>query len=274
MDIGISSYTYTWAVGIPGYPVKQPLTPVDLIDKAAEFEIDRLQIADNLPLEVYSDRELDELLGYARSKNIRLEVATKKLTLERLASFIDIAKRLDSDIIRFIIDDRNYEPDLEEIIQIIKVHTGSLKRNGIFLALENHDRLLCSQFLEILETVNHPQVMICLDTVNSLGAGEGTSHVLNMLGPHTINFHVKEFDIRRIDTKMGFIVEGKPLGKGRLPLQGILGKINPLCKSAILEQWTPIEDNNIEKTIKKEDEWAREGIKVLKKHFESVNEKG
>ena len=55
---GISSYTYTWAIGVPGKEPKNPMTIFQLIEKAAEFGINVVQVADNLPLDHFSETEL------------------------------------------------------------------------------------------------------------------------------------------------------------------------------------------------------------------------
>ena len=59
MLIGISSYTYTWAVGVPGSLPEKQLSAYDLADKAAELGLKLVQIADNLPLEKLSENELN-----------------------------------------------------------------------------------------------------------------------------------------------------------------------------------------------------------------------
>ena len=51
MRLGLSTYTYTWAVGVSGSMPDIPLTAEGLIDKAAEQGIGLVQFADNLPLE-------------------------------------------------------------------------------------------------------------------------------------------------------------------------------------------------------------------------------
>ncbi|TVQ94175.1 MAG: hypothetical protein EA393_01140, partial [Bacteroidetes bacterium] len=116
-----------------------------------------------------------------------------------------------------------------------------------------------------IETIRHPLVGICLDSVNSLGIAEGLETVVENLAPHTLNLHVKDFTIRRVDHKMGFVVEGVPAGKGFLNLPWIIEKLKPWnrCHSAILELWTPPEAT-ISNTIRKEDAWARESIQYLK----------
>ncbi len=55
MRLGLGSYTYTWAVGVPGHPPARPLTAPDLVRRAAAHGLRCVQVADNLPLEALDD---------------------------------------------------------------------------------------------------------------------------------------------------------------------------------------------------------------------------
>ena len=50
MRVGLSSYTYTWAIGVPGHYPEEPMVLAQLIDQAGALRADVLQLADNLPL--------------------------------------------------------------------------------------------------------------------------------------------------------------------------------------------------------------------------------
>lgn len=261
---GISSYAYTWAIGVPGHPPGTPMTTFDLIDKAVDLQVYDVQIADNIPLEEFSKEKLLALRDYAHSNKVRIEVGSKKLTRHRLDQFIGIAADLQSEILRFVIDVSGYTPAIDEVVEIIKDALPSLEKSGIRLALENHDRLLTRQFVDIIKKVDSEWVGICLDTVNSMGAGEGLETVIERLGPLTVNFHVKEFTVKRIYHMMGFEIEGLPLGTGMLPVTKVMEHLGPRCKTAILEQWTPPVAGDIQATVEREDTWARESINFLK----------
>jgi 3-oxoisoapionate decarboxylase len=265
MKAGISSYTYTWAVGVPGSEPTHPLSAFDLVDKAGELNVSVLQIADNLPLYSLKPSDLEKLAEYAKSKGVAIEVGARGLTSESLKEYINIAGILKSPILRFVIDGSGYEPDVDTVLELIRQHLPELEKVNIALVMENHDRLHSSTFKQIIESINHPLLGICLDSVNSLGIAEGLETVVDNLAPYTLNLHVKDFTIRRVDHKMGFVVEGVPAGKGFLNLSWILEKLKPWnrCHSAILELWTP-PAASIEETIKKEDAWARESVEYLK----------
>ena len=266
MKTGISSYTYTWAVGVPGSSPARPLSAEGLIDKACSLGLNLVQIADNLPLESWSAERLTALMNYAGSRKVNLEMGGRGLQPEHTLECLKTASILRSPILRMVIDGQNFEPGIREIISIIRDLLPEFNLAGIKLALENHDRLKAREFEQIIEKTGSDMVGICLDSVNSMGAGEGFEEVAKILIPYTINFHVKDFSIRRVSHKMGIIIEGTPAGRGRLNISEVVNRLNETgrCSSAILELWTPPEDN-IEATIRKEEEWANESIEYLKK---------
>jgi len=236
-----------------------------LIDKAHGFGIRVVQIADNSPLHLLSESELDSLYRYASLMGIRIEVGTRGLNIDNISRYILIAKKLKSDILRVVIDGPGFEPGLIEVIALLKEIIPVLRENNIKLAIENHDRFTSHEFEEMVKKTDSEWIGICLDSVNSLGAGEGIADVIKTLAPYTINLHLKEFIIKRVGHKMGFLVEGLPAGKGMLNIPELVNTIGKTgkCKSAILEQWTPPSDS-LEETIKKENDWAVDSIKFLK----------
>lgn len=268
MRLGISSYAFTWAIGVPGYPAEKPMGVIGLLEKAAMLEVACVQIADNAPLHRLAPADLAELKKTADSLKIAIEVGTRGLQPENIAAYLDIAERFHSPILRAVIDAAGFEPALPEIVRILQKIAPELERRNLKLAIENHDRFQARQFLQMLEAAPSSSIGICLDSVNSMGAGEGVHAVTELLAPHAINFHVKEFAIRRVDHKMGFLIEGRPAGQGMLPLEWMLSQFRPHCESAILEQWVPPEPT-LEATVAKEEEWARLSVQYLRRFFQS-----
>jgi len=217
-------------------------------------------------LHFLSREELDQLLDYANNKGVSIEVGTRGMTPQNIKIYISIAKQLHSDILRIVIDGPGFEPILDEVIKILKEIVPLLKANNIRLAIENHDRFKSCEFAQMITESDPEWVGICLDSVNSMGAGEGIEEVVRTLAPYTINLHLKEFVIRRVSHKMGFVIEGLPAGKGMLNIPSLLETIEKTgkCKSAILELWTPPSET-LEQTIRKENDWAELSIENLKK---------
>mgnify|MGYP000944512212 CR=1 FL=1 len=76
MKLGISSYTYPWAIGVPGYPPERPMSALGLLDRARDVGVEVVQICENLPLDRLAPAELEALAERARELGISLEVGT------------------------------------------------------------------------------------------------------------------------------------------------------------------------------------------------------
>jgi sugar phosphate isomerase/epimerase len=133
------------------------------------------------------------------------------------------------------------------------------------LAIENHDRLTCAQFNEIIDRLGGDWVGICLDTVNSLGAVEAPNTVIPALAPRAINVHMKDFEIVRSNGQMGFTVQGTALGQGRLDVQGVIAAVGGSRRdiTSVIELWTP-RQSSYEETVALEKSWAAQSVKFLR----------
>ncbi len=266
MRLGISSYTFVWAVGVPGYPAPaRPLTPEGLLDKASELGVRIVQIADNLPLDRLSERGLDALLGRATEAGIELEIGTCGIEPENLRQYLRLAIRLRSSILRTVIDTPQKDPTVLETVQTLAPLMAEFEQAGVDLALENHDRFDAATLKSILDRVGSPILGICLDTANSIGCVENVTTLLNVLGPKVVNLHIKDFVVFRPGHKKGFVVEGRPAGQGQLDIPTILASLRELGRevNAIVELW-PAPEATISASIAKENEWARQSVRYLR----------
>jgi sugar phosphate isomerase/epimerase len=266
MTLGISSYTYSWAVGVPGHKPAQPLDENELLDKAHEHGVTLLQIGDNLPLHTFDSTRLDRLARRAAHEGVGLEVGARRLTPERISEYTAIARRVGAKLIRFVIDDAEYHPAPADVTSVLRDTAPLL--NGLTLGIENHDRFPAATLRSMIETTGFDNIGTCLDTANSLGAGEGIEAVAAMLAPITVNLHIKDFWIERVPHLMGFTVTGRPAGGGMLNLPRLLEQLAPhdRCQTAVLETWPPPEAT-LEATLAKESSWAEQSMKYLKPFF-------
>ena len=262
MKLGISSYTYTWAIENNNLGVKW------LIDKAVELDVHVLQIADNLPLDRLSDSEINSLAKSADNLDITIEVGTRGILNENLLTCLGIAERLKSHIVRVVVDTSEHQPSINEIIDIVKPQMTEFERAKISLAIENHDRFTTKLLKQIIQGLDSEYVGVCLDCANSFGAMEGPEVVFAELAPWAVNLHVKGFKIYRAKGNMGFIIDGTSMQNSMLNLSWILDKMKQSKHdvNVILEQWTPFGDN-IKSTIEKEENWAKESIKYMREYI-------
>lgn len=266
MILGIGSYTFGWAVGVLGHEPAQALDEVGLLEKAEQAGVNLVQIGDNLPLHTFTRGRLERLRESAAQKGIELQAGARRLTPERVVEYCDICRRIGAKLLRFVVDDADYHPSPDRVTSIIRECLPRLE--GITLAIENHDRFPAASLRRIIDEVDDERVGVCLDTANSLGAGEGLREVTQVLAPVTVNLHVKDFQVARVRHLMGFTVTGCPAGTGMVQLPWLLEELKRggRCESAILEQWT-IPEPDLEETIRKEAAWASQSLNYLKSYF-------
>ena len=275
MQLGVSTYTFPWAVGVPGQMPAQPMSALALLHYAASREIGAVQFGDNLPLHTLSDDVRRQMQEVAASQKITIEVGTRRLTAETVATYLPLARQFGSPFLRMVIDDADYHPSQSEVIQVIQSLLPDFRQAQVILAIENHDRFPVASLERIIQVTDPEWVGVCLDTANSLGAGEGIQEVVSVLAPYTVNLHIKDFTIERLSHKMGFSVAGCPAGQGMLNIPWLIKEINKhqRCATATLEVWsspvgnsveTPVDSqNDLQATIEREKAWAEASIHYL-----------
>lgn len=262
MQPGISSFAFGWAAGAPA---PHTFTTGALIDFALRHHVPVIQFGDNLPLHNLPANELTALAHRASAAGIAIETGARGLTSEHLERYIAISRAVDARFLRFVIDATGFEPSLGTVAETIRGALPALRAARLVLGIENHDRFTSASLRQLVEAIASEQVGICLDTANSLGAGEGIGEVLAQLAPVCVNLHVKDFAIERLPYLMGFTVTGRSLRQGMLPLDQVIRSVarHGRCASAIVETWPPPE-SDLAATLSKEQRWAEESITVLR----------
>jgi 3-oxoisoapionate decarboxylase len=264
VKLGISTYAYTWSIGVKGYTPRDPVTAGQFLQNAARLNIPVVQIADNLPLHLLPDTEIDALADSAVRLGIQVEVGTRGIAAPHLRQYLALAQRFNSPILRVVMDapGQHYSP--EEALRVLRPQRAAFEQAGVMLAIENHDRLPAAVLARMVQDLGPTWAGACLDTVNSLGVPEGPAAVVEALGPWVVNLHVKDFAVARAPHLMGFTVEGRPAGRGQLDVPWLLRSLGAHGRqfSAILELWTPPEAT-LEQTIETEQRWVRESIEFL-----------
>ncbi|MEP7375118.1 MAG: TIM barrel protein [Chitinophagaceae bacterium] len=242
------------------------LAALQLLRYAGKNDIGVVQLGDNLPLHELGQSALGQIKSLADTKGIKLETGTRRLTLKNIEEYINISAYLESPFLRIVIDDKNYHPSTADVIKIIKKTLPSLQKNNIVLAIENHDRFPAAELRKIILKTDPKWVGICLDTANSLGAGEGINEVLQSLAPYTINLHIKDILIKRVPHKMGFTIEGVAAGDGMIDILSIIQQLKQTgrCKTATLEVWSN-PASTMKETLTREKKMVKKSIQYLKK---------
>lgn len=265
MRLGLGSYAYAWAIGVPGHPPARPMTSFDLLEEAARLQVGLVQLCDNLPLTQLSAAELDRFESRACELGIQIELGTLGLNPENLRAYLRLAQRFACPFLRVVVDAPGDEPTPEEIGARLHPIAAEFSAAGVKIAIENHDRLKSRTLAWIIEQLGPERVGVCLDTVNSFGSLEGPEVVVAALGRHALCLHAKDFTIRRVSHRMGFVLEGCPAGQGQLDVPWLLRQLaaSPHPFNVILETWVP-PDNTLEETIALERTWTEAGKDYLR----------
>jgi sugar phosphate isomerase/epimerase len=263
MRLGLSSFTYTWAVGVPGSEPDRPLSVDDLLERAARLGVPVVQFADNLPLHARSP-DVDRLARRARALGVDIEVGTRGIDRENLLRYLDIAEAVRSPLLRIVVDTADHHPGPEEVVDRLAALRRAVTAAGVILGIENHDRFTAAELAGIVRALGDDWTGVVLDTVNSFGALEGPDVVIGTLAPLVVNVHVKDFVISRAPHMMGFTIEGCPAGRGRLDIPALFSTIRRYRDdiTAVLELWTPPQ-GSLASTIDTERSWAEESIAYL-----------
>jgi len=265
MRLSIGSYTYTWAVGVPGYPSPaKRLEGEDLVNIAADVGVTVCQLADNIPLSSYPSSKLHSLSSKAADLNVELEIGTRGTDRITLETYLNLAVSLKARLVRTVLTSHD-ENQFKLTVNILKDVLPRFEDAGVLLSIENHDRHPTLYLRRLIEECSSSCLGVCLDTVNSFAALEAPNDVVDALGPFTNCLHIKDFEIVRLDHQMGFIIQGTPAGKGRLNIPRTLQVVSKHQSniSVILELWTPY-CGSLEQTILKEASWAKLSIDYLR----------
>lgn len=260
--LALSTYTYPWSIGLPGHPPRAPMSHLDLLDRAVDLGVRVVQIADNRPLD---ESGVDALGRDAQERGIAVEIGTRGLG-PGLVRSARIAAALGATFVRVVVDTPENRPSPDQALDRLASFREQFRRLGLVLAIENHDRFRAHELADIVRR-SGDWVGVCLDTANSLGRLETVEHVVGVLGPFSVNLHLKDVTIRRHPSGLGFEVVGTPLGEGVVPLDWVLAELgrHGRVHSAALELWTPPADD-LDATIAREHAWAARSVSWVRTH--------
>src|SRR5438552_9106623 len=120
MRLGVSTYTFGWALGVPGYPPPpSPLTVEGLLQKAADLGVRVVQLADDAQLHRLSDTELTSLRDAAGCRGIDLELGLRGIEPDWLLSHLRVAVGLRAPLVRVIIE-RTPHPSTADVVEALR----------------------------------------------------------------------------------------------------------------------------------------------------------
>jgi sugar phosphate isomerase/epimerase len=264
MRVGFTTFAFAWSIGVPGHRPARPMTPTEVLRRVHELGGQVLQVCDNQPLTRLGPDELEPYAALASDLGIAIEPGTRGVRGHDLERCLSLARRFGSKLVRLVVDANGHEPSPAEVAKLLRPRLSAFADASVKLAIENHDRFSASQLAAMVSELGTERVGVALDTVNSFGALEGPEVVMDTLIPHTLTVHLKDFAIYRVESNMGFMITGTPLGAGRLNVPSILRRLKDGGRdvNVLIELWPPRLES-IEDTVRQEQEWAAQSARYL-----------
>lgn len=269
MELGIGSYAFRWSIGSAAFAPPVALRCADLVEQTAALGCTLLQIADSRELDSMSDEGLAVLREQAASVGVRLQTGTSGATVERLLANLHIAESLNADIVRLVLDSEDAHPTLPECEAVLREVVPRYVDSGIAIAIENHFLTSSTDMLSLIENVGSSAVGVCLDTANSIMAGEWPETTIGLLADYALCAHVKDYAIVPHIHGTGGHLVGRPMGTGWLDTGAVLASLAGADAKAdgrlgvLLEQWFPIQEDPAS-TVAEEQEWRQLGVEYLR----------
>lgn len=260
--IGLSTYSFFWQ---HSERAPEPLTLPAMLRRTRDLGVDLFQVCDYLPLLAYSAAELRGLRSLADELGLTLELGTRGIGADHLATFLSLADALGASLVRSMVNSVEHRPTMAEAEELLRVSVPSYESAGVTLALETYEQVSSTDLVALVEAVGSDHLGICLDPANSVAALELPKDVVERTAPYVRNIHVKDFAFTRRGGWVGFTLEGAELGTGLLDYDHLVATVRPDERgiNQVIEHWLPWQDS-FEKTARIENLWNSHNIAYLR----------
>jgi sugar phosphate isomerase/epimerase len=241
VTIGLSSYAFFWR---SSDRVPEPMDVEDMVRETASLGVGLLQLCDVPGLEELPSERLAALRELAVDRGVALELGTRGTDPEHLRRWLGIARALDVVLLRSMWTSGEDRPDREETLRRLRSIAPDLEAASVTLALETYEQVSTAELVDVVATLDHPRIRICLDPANTVANLEPPADVVARCAPYVANWHVKDFDFSRNPGWVGFVYTGTALGDGRLDYDGFRALLDPDARgiTQIIEFWLPWQD--------------------------------
>jgi sugar phosphate isomerase/epimerase len=262
--IGLGTYAFFWR---HSDRAPAPLTLSDMLRSTQALDVDLFQICDYEPLLAFSATEVRELRSTADDLGIQLELGTRGVAEDHLATFLVLAEALGVTLVRSMIGSAGSRPSLSEAERSLRRVLPAYAAIGVDLALETYEQVPTGHLVSLIETIGSDSLGICLDPANTVAGLESPRDVVERCSPYTKNIHVKDFAFARQDGWVGFTLSGAELGTGLLDYPDELRMVNPDARgiNRIVEHWLPWQGSFAE-TAARENAWTISSLTYMKEH--------
>lgn len=260
--IGLGTYSFFWQ---HSERAPEPLSLPAMLRRTRDLGVGVFQICDYLPILGYSAAELAALRSLADELGIGIELGTRGVGQEHLATFLHLADVLGATVVRSMVNTAEHRPSMGEAEALLRASLPSYADAGVTLALETYEQVRTADLVGLVEAVGSPSLGICLDPANTVAALELPRDVVERTAPYVANVHVKDFAFTRRDGWVGFTLEGAALGTGLLDYDHLVATVQPEARGVnqIIEHWLPWQ-GSFDETSRLENLWNEQSIAYLR----------
>lgn len=260
--IGLGTYSFFWQ---HSERAPEPLSLPAMLRRTRDLGVGVFQICDYLPILGYSAAELAALHSLADELGIGIELGTRGVGQEHLATFLHLADVLGATVVRSMVNTAEHRPSMGEAEALLRASLPSYADAGVTLALETYEQVRTADLVGLVEAVGSPSLGICLDPANTVAALELPRDVVERTAPYVANVHVKDFAFTRRDGWVGFTLEGAALGTGLLDYDHLVATVQPEARGVnqIIEHWLPWQ-GSFDETSRLENLWNEQNIAYLR----------
>lgn len=266
--LGIGSYAFRWAGGIGDRIPPEPITPIQVLDRAADLGIGLLQFADNIPLHRQSPEAITALAARASTLGIQIELGMTGCDPALVGTYLDLAGKLNASLLRIAPSAEESARSDKEVAALFRDILPAANAAKVTLAVENHFHLPSPRLVSIIEDVADANLGVCLDVANSIACEEWPTETIALLAPYAVNLHLKDFRITLDPHGVGCAIVGMPLGQGLTDIGAVydaLAKHGRTEINTILEHWLPWQ-GSLAPTLEQELTWLEQSVAAARAH--------
>lgn len=242
------------------YIMNEKMDLSGFIDYAASISVDGVEL-----LDIYwkdEEVEIPQVLSLLKEKDLKVSAyditnnfvkesqEERILELERVRKSVDIAKKLNTNIVRIFSGDVkegvSFEQGKQWILDGLKESAKYAEENGVVLGIENHGYFAgrSTQIKELIEAAGSPNIRCTLDTGNFILVDEDPKEAVTALKSYAAHVHFKDFVV--IDSEYtgpafkslsGKKFIGTVAGEGSIDLKHVISEL----KSVNYDGWLSVE---------------------------------
>ncbi|QHW30513.1 sugar phosphate isomerase/epimerase [Paenibacillus rhizovicinus] len=227
MQIGLSMFGTTYAMGLHPRSGRTPLTAEAVIAWALNANLQGVELPDS----ILAAADVPAIARMTQERGLYVSVACGGYDPAKLGEACRLAAACGARIVRTVAggariggDRRNmagrWGTFLEEVREGLAAAVRIAEREGVAIALENHQDLASEELIWLCESIGSPNFGLTLDTGNPLATAEEPVDFARRIAPYLKNVHLKDYWI--YPSEEGYRLVRCPLGQGAVDFPALL----------------------------------------------------